>query len=191
MSQAKYIFIFLLLCTSLSFAGDNIQSSSDQGKYFFGIGAGEGGGPYGGGFTAFRLSHQKILSRNSTYNFEYVSDLGVNFWKDNSRLNTTQGIHASSSQHSSNVSLTYSRLIRKYLTANTFLDTGFGLSLQSNDSIGGADLGSYYQIESRFGIGYERETYRSIINLYHYSNAGLENQNDGVNIIMLSVSKYF
>ena len=93
--------------------------------------------------------------------------------------------------HSSNVSLTYSRLIRKYLTANTFLDTGFGLSLQSNDSIGGADLGSYYQIESRFGIGYERETYRSIINLYHYSNAGLENQNDGVNIIMLSVSKYF
>lgn len=191
MSQVKYIFIFLLLCTSLSYGGDDIQSSSDQGKYFFGIGAGEGGGPYGGSIMAYRFSYQKILSRNTNYNFEYLSDLGVNFWKDDSSLNTTQSIHASSSQHSSNVSVTYSRIIRKYLTVNTFLDTGFGLSLHSNDSIGGADLGSYYQIESRLGIGYERETYRSVINFYHYSNAGLEDENDGANILMLSLSKYY
>ena len=55
----------------------------------------------------------------------------------------------------------------------------------------GSDLGSIYQFENRLGVGYERETYRSVLNIFHYSNGGLEGKNDGVDIIMLSVSKYF
>jgi len=55
----------------------------------------------------------------------------------------------------------------------------------------GSDMGSTYQLENRIGLGYERETYRSIVNFFHYSNGGIKGKNDGVDIIMISVSKFF
>ena len=72
-----------------------------------------------------------------------------------------------------------------------FFDAGIGVSFHNNESMNGSDLGSVYQFENRLGIGYERETYRSVLNIFHFSNGGLEGKNDGVDILMLSVSKYF
>jgi len=189
--KIKNLFILsILLFTTHIFAG-GIESNKGNSKYFIGIGAGEGGGAYGGSFNALRISYQTHLSHNSRYDFDYLSDIGLNFWKDDSRLNALNSAYATSSLESSNLSISYSRIIRKYTTQHTFLDLGLGLSIHNNDSMGGADLGSYYQIESRLGVGYERETYRSVLNLFHYSNGGLESKNDGVDILMLSISKYF
>ena len=172
MNRFKYFFYLLFLIGSTVNAGGNSSSTTNDSKYFLGIGAGEGGGPYGGYFTAYRLSYQKILSHNNEYNFKYLSDIGLNFWKDDSRLNPD-------------------RIVRKYVSKNFYYDVGLGLSLHNSDSIGGADLGTIYHLESRIGLGYERESYRSIVNFFHYSNGGMKGKNDGVDIIMLSVSKYF
>ena len=82
-------------------------------------------------------------------------------------------------------------LCRCSISNNIFFDAGIGVSFHNNESMNGSDLGSLYQFENRLGIGYERETYRSVLNLFHFSNGGLEGKNDGVDILMLSVSKYF
>ena len=191
MIRYKLSFIaFTLLFSSILFAGDS-KSGHKNSKYFIGIGAGDGGGAYGGSFNALRISYQSFISHNTEYNFDYLSDIGLNIWKDDSRLNAANKAFATADLDSSNVSISYSRIIRKYISNNVFFDAGLGLSIHNNNSMNGSDLGSVYQFENRLGIGYERETYRSVLNLFHYSNAGLEGKNDGVDILMLSVSKYF
>ncbi len=191
MSKIKSLFIIsILLFSTHNFAG-GFQKNNESSKYFIGIGAGDGGGAYGGSFNALRISYQTHLSHNGVYDFDYLSDIGLNFWKDDSRLNALDSAYATSSLDSSNLSISYARIIRKYTSQHTFLDLGLGLSIHNSDSMGGSDLGSYYQFESRFGVGYERETYRSVLNLFHYSNGGIEGKNHGVDILMLSISKYF
>jgi hypothetical protein len=182
--------LFILSISSIALAGEP-QVNHKESKYFIGIGAGDGGGAHGGSFNAYRISYQSFLSKNHKYGFDYLSDVGLNFWKDDSRLSASDKSTATSSLDSSNFSISYSRIIRKYLNQNTFFDIGVGLSIHNNDSMGGSDLGSYYQFENRLGVGYERGTYRSVFNLFHYSNGGLEGKNDGVDILMLSISKYF
>jgi hypothetical protein len=189
-SARSFLFIIITSISSLSFAG-GYQTGQENKKYFFGIGAGDGGGAHGGSFNAYRISYQNLLSYNDKYEFDYLSELGVNVWKDDSRLSAADKLTASNKFNSSNISISYSRIIRKYLNENIFLDLGLGLSLHNNDSMGGSDLGSYYQFENRLGVGYERETYRSVLNFFHYSNGGLEGKNDGVDVLMLSISKYF
>ena len=186
------IFSLILLLSSFSLKADDIDNiSSNNSKLFLGVGAGEGGGAHGGSFKAYRLSYQKTLSSNNYYNFDYISDIGLNYWKDDSRLSESDKLTATSDLDTSNVSISYSRIIRKYIAKNTFFDIGAGLSLHNNDSMYGSDMGTAYQFESRIGLGYERETYRSIVNFFHYSNGGVKRENDGVDIIMLSIAKYF
>lgn len=183
--------IVLLFLASIVSAGGIDNSKSDNFKYFFGIGTGEGGGAHGGSFTAYRLSYQKIITQNEKYGFDYISDTAFNFWKDDSRLSNSDKQTATSSLDTSNISISHSKVIRKYVIKNTFFDLGLGISLHNNDSMNGSDLGSYYQLETRIGLGYERQTYRSILNFFHYSNGGLKGKNDGIDIVMLSISKYF
>ena len=183
--------LILLLSNSAIFAGGTNSSVSNKSKLFFGIGAGEGGGAHGGSFKSYRLSYQKKLSHNNKYNFDYVSDIGFNFWKDDSRLSESDKQTAISDLDTSNISISFSRILRKYITNNSFVDVGIGISFHNNDSMYGSDMGSAYQFENRIGLGYERETYRSILNFFHYSNGGIKGKNDGIDIIMLSVSKFF
>ena len=191
--KPRYLIFLFLIYPGFVFPGERIDSVNiSDNKYFLGIGIGDGGGPYGGDFVAYRLSYQKILSISSKYNFKYLSDTALNIWDNRENdLTALQSQFASSSEDSSNLSITYSRILRKYVTDHSFLDIGLGLSIHNNDSIGGADLGSNYQFESRFGLGYERDRYRSVLNLFHYSNGDTKGENDGVNIFMLSISKFF
>lgn len=191
MINSKTLLLLLIFSISSSVLAGGFQINQKQSKLFISLGAGDGGGAHGGSFNAYRVSYQSLLSQNNKYDFDYLSDTAVNFWEDDSRLSASDKLTATSSLDSSNISISYSRIIRKYLNNNNFFDIGLGLSIHNNDSIGGSDLGSYYQFESRVGVGYERETYRSVLSLFHYSNGGLEGKNDGVDIIMLSISKYF
>ena len=163
------------LLSSIAYAGGP-NSGQEGSKYFVGIGAGEGGGAYGGSFNALRMSYQTLLSHNTTYDFDYLSDIALNIWKDDSRLSASDKATASSDLDSSNVSISYSRIIRKYISNNVFFDAGIGVSFHNNESMNGSDLGSVYQFENRLGIGYERETYRSVLNIFHFSNGGLEDK---------------
>ena len=146
-----------LLFSFIAYAGGP-DSGQEGSKYFVGIGAGEGGGAYGGSFKAIRMSRQSLLSHNTTYDFDYLSDIALNIWKDDSRLSASDKATASSDLESSNVSISYSRIIRKYISNNVFFDAGIGVSIHNNESMNGSDLGSVYQFENRLGIGYERET---------------------------------
>ena len=175
------IVVCALLFSSITHAGGS-KSDIEGSKYFVGIGAGEGGGAHGGSFNAVRISYHSLLSHNTTYDFDYLSDVALNIWKDDSRLSASDKATATSDLDSSNISISYSRIIRKYLSKNIFFDAGIGLSIHNNESMNGSDLGSIYQFENRLGIGYERETYRSVLNIFHYSNGGLEGKNDGVDI---------
>jgi len=189
MNKIKYTLLSFFLVVSIpAMPGGNINN---DGKYFFGIGVGDGGGLYGGAFNAFRISYQNYISTNDEYGFNYLSEISANYWKDDSRLNSAESIDTTSDQDSSNITITYSRILRKYLNNNIFTDIGFGLALHSENSIGGADLGEKINIESRIGLGYKRDTYSSLLTYYHYSNGGIAHQNDGVDIFMFSVSKYF
>ena len=160
-----------LLFSSIAYAGGP-KSNPEDSKYFVGIGAGDGGGAHGGSFNALRISYQSLLSHNTTYDFDYLSDIALNIWKDDSRLSASDKTTATSDLDSSNISISYSRVIRKYLSKNVFFDAGIGVSIHNNESMNGSDLGSIYQFENRLGIGYERETYRSVLNIFHYSNGG-------------------
>lgn len=191
MTRIKTIIVtFTLLFSSFAYSGGP-NSDIERSKYFIGIGVGEGGGAYGGSFNALRISYQSLLSHNVSYDFDYLSDIALNIWKDDSRLSASNRAAATSDLDSSNISISYSRIIRKYISNNVFFDAGLGVSIHNNESMNGTDLGSVYQFENRLGIGYERETYRSVLNIFHYSNGGLEGKNDGVDILMLSISKYF
>ena len=192
MNRIKYVLLsFFLIVSMPAISGGNNNNLNNNGKYFFGIGVGDGGGLYGGTFNAIRISYQDHIKTNDEYGFDYLSEISANYWKDDSRLNSAESIDTTSDQDSSNITITYSRILRKYLNNNIFTDIGFGLALHSENSIGGADLGEKINIESRIGLGYERNTYRSLLTYYHYSNGGIAHQNDGVDIFMLSISKYF
>ena len=192
MNRVKYVLLSFFLIVSIpAISGGNNNNLNNNGKYFFGIGVGDGGGLYGGTFNAIRISYQNHIKTNDEYGFDYLSEISANYWKDDSRLNSAESIDTTSDQDSSNITITYSRILRKYLNNNIFTDIGFGLALHSENSIGGADLGEKINIESRVGLGYERNTYRSLLTYYHYSNGGIAHQNDGVDIFMLSISKYF
>ena len=99
------------LLSSIDYAGGP-NSGQEGSKYFVGIGAGEGGGAHGGSFNAIRMSYQTLISHNTTYDFDYLSDIALNIWKDDSRLSASDKATASSDLESSNVSISFSRIIR-------------------------------------------------------------------------------
>ena len=139
-----------LLFSFIAYAGGP-DTGKEGSKYFIGIGAGDGGGAYGGSFKALRMSYQSLLSHNTTYDFDYLSDIALNIWKDDSRLSASNKSVASSDLDSSNISISYSRIIRKYISNNIFFDAGIGVSIHNNESMNGSDLGSVYQFENRLG----------------------------------------
>ena len=84
-----------LLFSFIAYAGGP-DSGQERSKYFVGIGAGEGGGAYGGSFKTLRMSRQSLLSHNTTYDFDYLSEIALNIWKDDSRLSASNKSAASS-----------------------------------------------------------------------------------------------
>ena len=101
-----------LVFSSIAYAG-GYKSDLERSKYFIGIGAGEGGGAHGGSFNALRISYHSLLSHNTTYNFDYLSDIALNVWKDDSRLSASDKATATSDLDSSNISISYSRIVEK------------------------------------------------------------------------------
>lgn len=65
-------------------------------------------------------------------------------------------------------------------TVRPYIEAGIGVALFENTEVEGNDLGSSFQFEDRLGVGLRFSGQEVGIRALHYSNAGLEQPNDGV-----------
>lgn len=75
--------------------------------------------------------------------------------------------------------------------ASFFLEAGIGLAMIDFVQIGGRDLSSHFQFEDRIGLSwaYSGNQKSSLnFNIFHYSNAGLKQPNQGLNLLVLGWS---
>ena len=72
-----------------------------------------------------------------------------------------------------------------------FLEAGIGLAMIDFIQIAGHDLSSHFQFEDRIGLSWDySDNQKSSLNLsiFHYSNAGLKQPNQGLNLLVLGWS---
>lgn len=95
-------------------------------------------------------------------------------------------------------------MMRGYNGILPYLQLGFGLAYLSDDKFvsqprihpmyqldGTTDMGSHWQFESSFAIGVKKGHFSVRGKIYHYSNAELHNENDGIDVAELGLSYSF
>src|SRR5690554_4850909 len=67
-----------------------------------------------------------------------------------------------------------------------FIEGGIGLSYFTETDLDDQDLGSKFQFEDRLGVGLRFNRGSEVgLRYYHYSNAGIKNPNDGIDMAAL------
>jgi lipid A 3-O-deacylase len=75
-----------------------------------------------------------------------------------------------------------------------FFEIGVGPAYLTENSLGDANLGSHWQFEDKFGVGFNLGTERPaqfIYRYYHYSNAGFKEPNRGLDLHSFAVVWFF
>lgn len=72
-----------------------------------------------------------------------------------------------------------------------FVELGIGLSWVSEKNIGQSESGSRFQFEDRLGAGFRIGAHDWTLRYIHYSNAGFEEPNDGLDLVMLNYGYRF
>jgi len=72
-----------------------------------------------------------------------------------------------------------------------FIDVGVGPAYVSETTYGNRDLGQHLQFENRIGLGVEHGNKALSVNAFHYSNAGLADENAGTDWIVGTFSVEF
>lgn len=75
-----------------------------------------------------------------------------------------------------------------------FMELGVGLSWLSKKNIGGRRMDMHFQFEDRFGLGLRwgpQQQYETSLRAFHYSNASLGEHNSGMNLVMVTMGKWF
>jgi lipid A 3-O-deacylase len=72
-----------------------------------------------------------------------------------------------------------------------FVELGIGLTWISENKVGSRDLGSRFQFEDRIGAGFRTGDHDWTLRYIHYSNAGFEEPNDGLDLVMLNYGYRF
>jgi len=67
-----------------------------------------------------------------------------------------------------------------------FVEGGIGVGYLAEQWIDGRDLSSHFQFEDRIGFGVLHAGHKLTAHLFHYSNGGIEEPNDGINLFLLS-----
>lgn len=65
-------------------------------------------------------------------------------------------------------------------TVKPYVEAGIGVALFSDTELDDQDLGSSFQFEDRLGVGLRFNGHEVGLRAMHYSNAGLNSANDGV-----------
>jgi hypothetical protein len=86
-------------------------------------------------------------------------------------------------------------LVKQFSTLYTralYWEFGIGFSLLNKQRFAGKDLGSHYQFEDRIGLIWQLHSKAQLALRYmHYSNAGLQKPNPGLDFIALSYAYRF
>jgi lipid A 3-O-deacylase len=72
-----------------------------------------------------------------------------------------------------------------------FVELGIGLTWVSEKSVGLRELGSSFQFEDRVGAGFRNGPHDWTLRYIHYSNAGFEEPNDGLDLVMINYGYHF
>lgn len=103
-----------------------------------------------------------------------------------------------SNDYSDNIhALTLSPVLSWQLSQGTrplYLEAGIGVSYLERHSINGRQLSTRFQFEDRIGISWQysaRSLERITLSYIHYSNAGIKGPNDGLDLIVLTLTKPF
>jgi len=79
----------------------------------------------------------------------------------------------------------------KHTYLRPYLEAGIGISIISDTVIGDRNLSSAFNFEDRIGFGLRWDKYDINFRYMHYSNAGLYQPNEGIDIFILTLSCYF
>jgi len=72
-----------------------------------------------------------------------------------------------------------------------YVEGGVGVALFSSSHVEGRRLGSAFQFEDRLGAGVRFGVQEIGVRVWHYSNAGLQSPNDGINAYSLHYQFHF
>jgi lipid A 3-O-deacylase len=78
-----------------------------------------------------------------------------------------------------------------YKNIKPFIDFGIGATYISKTSVAEKELSTHFQFEDRIGVGFETKSYRIGLSYFHYSNADLDQPNEGMDMIMLTFTYRF
>jgi len=76
-------------------------------------------------------------------------------------------------------------------TVKPYLEGGIGLSVWTETKMGHRDLSSNFLFEDRVGAGIRINNWDLSLRYMHYSNAGIKEPNDGIDIFIGSISYKF
>jgi lipid A 3-O-deacylase len=72
-----------------------------------------------------------------------------------------------------------------------FVELGIGLTWISEKRVGLREIGSSFQFEDRIGAGFRSGAHDWTLRYIHYSNAGFEDPNDGLDLVMINYGYRF
>lgn len=172
--KANYFFVFLLILFSYteSFALERISLGIGKSKDSVNI---------------YRLGFQKQFGSKWVESkmgyFSGYHEISLNYWEH--KTESIKGI-------------AYSPVFIYEFAglSNIFscLEAGIGISYLSEKTIGGRDLSSHFQFEDRVGIGAKigkQKTHDLNLRYMHYSNAGIKQPNEGIDIFIFSYTYSF
>ena len=73
-------------------------------------------------------------------------------------------------------------------TFQPYVEAGIGAAYISKTKINGRNMTTHFQFEDRIGLGVQTGSYDFNARYMHYSNAGIEKPNDGIDMIMFTVA---
>ena len=73
--------------------------------------------------------------------------------------------------------------------AVSYVKLGVGVAYLSDTTIKNRNLSSYFQFEDQLGIGWEWDRHDLSLVYIHYSNAGIEDPNDGIDMVVFSYAR--
>lgn len=157
----------------------NVQASDDT--YGMSVSAGKSHD-----IEVYRLGIQKPFN-SSVYDFDSFSihgfhEVGFGHW-DGERDNVEI--------------ISYSPVFKIVLNSFTsnecqpYIDFGIGAALASDTRIDDRNLSSAFLFEDRISFGITKDNLDLFVRYMHYSNAGLQSPNDGIDIVLAGVNYSF
>jgi len=134
----------------------------------------------------YRIGIQKPFNA-SVYDFESVTlhgfhEVGLNYW-----VGERNNVHA----------ISYSpifKLLFNSFQANEYqpyIDFGIGVALVSDTKIDNRNLSSSFLFEDRISVGISKDAWDFYIRYMHYSNAGIQSPNEGIDIVLAGINYNF